>query len=284
MTKIFIFLFSIETIPAVNKSKYLLAQQENEVQSNKHSKKQKKNQRLNESSKSNAPSEQTPKKQSVIVSNGLSADQPVKSAKKGSPKATPKTPTISQKINEQDTAKSTDRNEQQMKTPKLNRLSVEMNSTKTKTPKKSTVSNDTSTSKTPQQQMANDLQVTPKQSQNHSKTPKQKKSNTPAIMNTPQAKQPVQTPKSTKQSNRMENSPPNGEKTSSSGFTEKFVNKKQKKQKTTGTVDVDNLSDSFALKVKSKMVKKKPAKKIGSLKANKRTGELKSKMEKAKKR
>lgn len=55
-----------------------------------------------------------------------------------------------------------------------------------------------------------------------------------------------------------------------------------------GKVEVDNLSDSFALKVKAKMNKKKAVKKIGNLKPNKKVDEskkktgFKSKMEKAK--
>lgn len=184
-----------------------------------------------------------------------------------------------------------------------------------KTPKKDIVNEAKATpqdSKTPKKQIVSDVRATPQQSQ----TPKNK-SQTPGGTNkTPQMKQQLQTPKSLKKTSKIDTNitpkPTNSSKHSTPGNAPKSVEKKvnpskqnsspsptatdkqtngnQKKNIKLGKVELDNLSDSFALKVKAKMNKKKPAKKIGNLKPNKKIDEskksmgFKGKVEKAKKR
>lgn len=209
-----------------------------------------------------------------------------------------------------------DENDQLTKTPKQKRLNQEVNSTKKsatkvkgqtleKTPKKPIASDANATpqqSKTPKKEIVNDVKLTPKQSKTpkkqiasdvkvspqQSQTPKNK-NNTPAVASkTPQIKQQQQTPKSSKhsipvnvpksvekagKSAKQNSSPP-----AAAGDSKQKILNQKKNTKPSGKVEVDNLSDSFALKVKAKMVKKKPAKKIGNLKPNKKIDESKKKL------
>ncbi|XP_037034698.1 25S rRNA (cytosine-C(5))-methyltransferase nop2 [Bradysia coprophila] len=235
---------------------------------------------------------------------------------------TPKQNRLNQSMNSTKKSASKMNVQTQAKTPKkgIEKDAVATPSEESKTPKKPIRNDVKSTphlSKTPKKATENDVintstqpktpktptvdQATPKQS----KTPKNH-NNTPAVANkTPQTKQQLQTPKSSKHPGKTDSITPNSavpksvEKSgksskqssspssASAGDQQKSVN--QKKNMKPGKVEVDSLSDSFALKVKAKMSKKKPVKKIGSLKVNKKPDEskkmgFKSKTEKAKKR
>ncbi len=239
----------------------------------------------------------TPKKQ--IVDDAQATPKQSKTPKKQIVNDVEETPKQSKTPKKQivDGVKSTPK---QSKTPKqpVDAVTIPVTPQQSKTPKKQTVDDVKATpkqsktpkqpvdvsatpqqSKTPKKQIVDDVKATPKQSQ----TPKNK-NNTPGVTaKTPQSKQPIQTPKSSKQS--KQNSSPSAKAVDDQ---QKPINQK-KNVKRTGKVEVDSLSDSFALKVKAKMSKKKPAKKIGNLKPNKKVDEskktgLKGKMEKVKKR
>lgn len=185
----------------------------------------------------------------------------------------------------------------QSKTPKKPTESEVISTPKqSKTPKKPTEREAISTptqSKTPKKQIVNNVEATPKQP----KTPKNQ-NNTPAVASkTPQTKQQLQTPKSAKHTgagdnitaNNVEKSGKKAKQNSSPSASDQQKSINPKKNMKSGKVEVDSLSDSFALKVKAKMNKKKPAKKIGNLKVNKKPDEakktgFKGKMEKANKR
>lgn len=217
---------------------------------------------------------------------------------------TPKQNRLSQEVNSTKKSATKSKGQTLEKTPKKP-IASEGNATpqQLKTPKKQIVDDVKATpqqSKTPKKQIASDVKVaSPQQSQ----TPKNKK-NTPGVASkTPQTKQQHQTPKSSKHSGKAVNTTPdqlNSSKQSIQTVTvpksvekagksskqnsspagdnkQKFLNQK-KNTKPSGKVEVDNLSDSFALKVKAKMGKKKPAKKIGNLKPNKKVDESKKKM------
>lgn len=184
----------------------------------------------------------------------------------------------------------------QSKTPKKPTENEVSTPKQSKTPKKPTPNEAVSTptqSKTPKKQVVNNVEATPKQP----KTPKNQ-NNTPAVASkTPQTKQQLQTPKSSKHTvagdnitaDNVEKSGKKAKQSSSPSASDQQKSINLKKNMKSGKVEVDSLSDSFALKVKAKMNKKKPVKKIGNLKVNKKPDEakktgFKGKMEKGKKR
>lgn len=278
----------------------------------KSQKKQKGKQRneLDKSLQAKVSPDATIKKSISVVSNGVS-EQPktpvfLSNQKKGTSNSSVKslkqknvtenigldlgkvkTPKKQHKNDSPEALRKTDNIEQQIKTPKQKLLNQQPNSSKQSATKIKTKN---------AQEKATNGKVVEEVTKTPQKKPLINKKDTPGVAETPKISKNfgkagnTGTPlNSSKHSNSdsVQKSAGKSEKkakqisspspTAPGNEQKKFINQKKNAKQGDERWQVDNLSDSFALKVKSKMNKKKPVKKIGNLKPNKKFEESKKK-------